>query len=1167
MITRIDSLDSLHINVIIDILLVFKEFDKLFLAKFDSVDLPRFSDSVAPCRRLLTGKVRYSTRCTACETSKHSEGVLHELDLSVQQYSCLQSALAAYFGSEMLTGDNRYECSKCCCRRDAVRHTAIVELPAVLCVHLLRYEYDRSTQERKKLQKGFTFSGALELEGEEYLLVSVLYHIGTSAYGGHFICEVLDWESGQWWCFDDADVSRTESPAASMPRSHIGASGATTTTNTSEVIDLCGSEVKSGAGANSVAPSEENKAKRKLRDVSAKDPGGSRDGKRGKLGSRESCRKVRLNRQKDAYMLSYVKASAFRSAVELERSLVPEAIRRMVAAEAERHVEHQRFYQLAKDDLLSQIRDRKQLYKSLSDNMSPKGADDPNRFRIVSRDWLQRWVTGDASTFRFPPPTLTFPNAPASIADPSVGAANASAGGAAQPLVTTGVLNDDDDDDDGEVELISKPSDELRPLCKHKLGISIDRIPSMKVISEDCFIRIANCTAFDQVKMVPPFSHADYRCEACFEELVSHRQTLRSQALANSRILALVGGSDGREKVESGYWVSKLFLQQLRLVTGRLMKLDKASGCVAGAVSRTLVDAISTSQQCDAANNKVVQSEGKTAPSESIAISNGKLDSQVNSCLLCVHGFCTSNFQRRATLVAECAWRAITEVFPDAIEVSSAHTNCSQCSSEEFQQQEEAHAHKALHAEERQNHDLAQLHKRRKIYPGLIDKHDCFFITNEGPPAQVPTASALDDSDSVFYAVDGVWMALWRRYMSDSKRPRPPILSNRALVCSHQQALLPDSLLSLAKGEDPACLPCTVLSSRALDDLGTSAMDETLCTGANRTSLPLAELLTVSEWTALKKWHSTPQESGAIEGGDAYATCTTDTSEPQEVALRRRPQAADPNPSDASSCGECLWEWSPACCVECVAATKEREHVARTVYSNVSLKVVILKSEAHLPPLCLSSAVPAASTKESGRTSSATAHGRPTRRSGGKNVTITVDSSDSLSLIKLKLFQAVTWIDFPPVRQKLFNSAGTQMTSLMRTLADYGIVADATLYVVESSKPIQGGDDGIADCFVSHTASTHPQIERGFRGTILCSADSYSVPSVGHACSSTSKEHGACSEEAPTGPPTGDRSLRGVVRAAPAVSANAAADALFEEEMRLAKEISMKERVGKLGRH
>ena len=82
--------------------------------------------------------------------------------------------------------------------------------PPVLCLQLLRYVYDKTIWQKRKSKTEITFPNELKLPNskEVYHLVAVVYHVGNSAHNGHYVNEVLDWETGEWFfCDDDVVVS------------------------------------------------------------------------------------------------------------------------------------------------------------------------------------------------------------------------------------------------------------------------------------------------------------------------------------------------------------------------------------------------------------------------------------------------------------------------------------------------------------------------------------------------------------------------------------------------------------------------------------------------------------------------------------------------------------------------------------------------------------------------------------------------------------------------------------------------------------------------------------------------------------------------------------------------------------------------------------------------
>jgi hypothetical protein len=49
--------------------------------------------------------------------------------------------------------------------------------------------------------------GSATTAAANYILCAVQNHLGTSAHGGHYIADVLDWTTGVWYEFNDEKVS------------------------------------------------------------------------------------------------------------------------------------------------------------------------------------------------------------------------------------------------------------------------------------------------------------------------------------------------------------------------------------------------------------------------------------------------------------------------------------------------------------------------------------------------------------------------------------------------------------------------------------------------------------------------------------------------------------------------------------------------------------------------------------------------------------------------------------------------------------------------------------------------------------------------------------------------------------------------------------------------
>ena len=186
-----------------------QEFNKLFVDKIDEINQSKIG-----IKSHIQGQLMYKTLCLNCKNESIRRESFLELGLSIENCSTLNECILNYFVEEYmnLEDNNGYDCSHCESKQNAVRRVEIDTSPSVLFLQLLRYVYDKETFEKRKLMKSISFPGTISLNDEEYDLVAVLYHKGLSAYGGHYICEVLNWETQSWWLCDDDLISATIPP-------------------------------------------------------------------------------------------------------------------------------------------------------------------------------------------------------------------------------------------------------------------------------------------------------------------------------------------------------------------------------------------------------------------------------------------------------------------------------------------------------------------------------------------------------------------------------------------------------------------------------------------------------------------------------------------------------------------------------------------------------------------------------------------------------------------------------------------------------------------------------------------------------------------------------------------------------------------------------------------
>ncbi|KAL7551081.1 hypothetical protein ACHAWF_014279, partial [Thalassiosira exigua] len=153
---------------------------------------------------------------------------------AAQRDTDIQQCIDAYLHPESLEGDNRYECMQCRKKCDATRSMKFAKLPPVLNIQLARYIFDMKTLSKRKLATKVLLPQTLEIPSncidwdsakhgvDRYILCAVQNHLGTSAHGGHYVADVMDWTTGVWHEFNDDEITMLDGgPAASFDPSDV----------------------------------------------------------------------------------------------------------------------------------------------------------------------------------------------------------------------------------------------------------------------------------------------------------------------------------------------------------------------------------------------------------------------------------------------------------------------------------------------------------------------------------------------------------------------------------------------------------------------------------------------------------------------------------------------------------------------------------------------------------------------------------------------------------------------------------------------------------------------------------------------------------------------------------------------------------------------------------
>ncbi|KAJ1379095.1 Ubiquitin-specific peptidase 48, partial [Sesbania bispinosa] len=168
---------------------------------------------------LFRGSVSHVTTCSQCGRDSEASSKMedfYELELNVKGLKSLDESLDDYLSIEELHGDNQYFCDSCKTRVDATRSIKLRTLPEVLNFQLKRYVFLPKTTTKKKITSSFSFPAELVMhhrlsEPSQFDLIydlsAVLIHKGTAANSGHYIAHIKDENTGQWWEFDDENVT------------------------------------------------------------------------------------------------------------------------------------------------------------------------------------------------------------------------------------------------------------------------------------------------------------------------------------------------------------------------------------------------------------------------------------------------------------------------------------------------------------------------------------------------------------------------------------------------------------------------------------------------------------------------------------------------------------------------------------------------------------------------------------------------------------------------------------------------------------------------------------------------------------------------------------------------------------------------------------------------
>lgn len=171
---------------------------------------------------LFEGTIESIVKCLVCSNESIRIDSYLDLSLPIRGSSSLEMSLKSLLKEENLTGDNKYLCSFCKIKQNAVKFSRLNVLPYVLFIHLSRFEYDFHSLSYRKVNDRFDFPFRINMrkylmksfiekeenikeDDYEYELYSILVHSGTVS-NGHYYSIINSYEDKKWYKFDDDKV-------------------------------------------------------------------------------------------------------------------------------------------------------------------------------------------------------------------------------------------------------------------------------------------------------------------------------------------------------------------------------------------------------------------------------------------------------------------------------------------------------------------------------------------------------------------------------------------------------------------------------------------------------------------------------------------------------------------------------------------------------------------------------------------------------------------------------------------------------------------------------------------------------------------------------------------------------------------------------------------------
>lgn len=163
------------------------------------------------------GYLRSKIKCMKCGGKSERHETMMDLTVEIEgDIRTLEEALNKFTGTEILDGDNKYQCCRCKSYEKAKKKLSVLEAPNILTIALKRFQSGKFG----KLNKAIQFPEILDLapyvsgtsdKSPVYRLYGVVVHVDimNAAFSGHYVCYVKNVQN-KWFKIDDSKVKEVE---------------------------------------------------------------------------------------------------------------------------------------------------------------------------------------------------------------------------------------------------------------------------------------------------------------------------------------------------------------------------------------------------------------------------------------------------------------------------------------------------------------------------------------------------------------------------------------------------------------------------------------------------------------------------------------------------------------------------------------------------------------------------------------------------------------------------------------------------------------------------------------------------------------------------------------------------------------------------------------------